>query len=56
MKAEKKKPTVDEYLKEGKIQKDLHDRIQAIPNEDKKARVIETLHRRVATKGTLPSQ
>jgi len=46
-KKETNKPTLDEYLKEGKITKNLYDTISVIQNEDKKKRVVETLHRRI---------
>jgi len=49
----KKKPTMEEYLAEGKIKKELYDAVAAIPNEDKKARVIEMLHRRIDKRGIL---
>ena len=51
----KKKPTMEEYLKEGKITQDLYDTVAIIPKDEKKARVIETLHRRIAAMGGLPS-
>lgn len=50
---EKKKPTLEEYLKEGKIKQSLYDAVELIPKPDKKARVIETLHRRIERRGTL---
>ena len=49
----KEKPSIEDYLKEGKINKTLHTTISRIPNPDKKERVIETLHRRIAKRGSL---
>lgn len=49
----KNKPTMEEYLAEGKIKKELYDAVAAIPKPDKKARVIETLHRRIEKRGIL---
>jgi len=49
-----KKLTMEEYLAQGKIGKKLYDIVNKISKEDKKARVIEKLHRRIAGRGTLP--
>ena len=49
----KKKPTLEEYLKKGKIKQELYDTIHQIPSEDKQARVLETLHRRIEKRAKL---
>lgn len=55
-KKKEKKPTLEEYLADGKIKQNLYDTIQKIPSEDKQARVLETLHRRIDKRGSLPAQ
>lgn len=52
----KKKPTLEKYRDGGQITKKLYDDIQLIPNEDKQRRVLETLHRRIEKRGTLPAR
>jgi len=42
---------VDGLLKDGKIDKNLHETISLIPNPDKQRRVLETLDRRLAARG-----
>ena len=49
-----KTPTLEDYLKAGNIKKNLYDAIKKIPTEDKRSRVVETLHRRIAKRGNLP--
>ncbi len=50
---EKKMPTLDGYLKSDRINQKLYDDIKKIPTEDKQDRVLETLHRRLASREKL---
>jgi len=44
---------VDGFLKEGVIQKNLHDSIVKVSNPDKQRRILETIDRRLAKRGNL---
>lgn len=49
-----KQLTMDDYLAQGKVGKKLYNIVNNIAREDKKARVIDKLHRRIAARGQLP--
>lgn len=51
--AKEKQPTLDKYLAKGRINQKLYNDIQKIPSKDKRARVLETLHRRLETRERL---
>ena len=46
-------PTLDGYLKAGRINQQLYDDIKKIPTQDKQDRVLKTLHRRLEAREKL---